>query len=103
MFLPANVVLGIGVGLSIATFVSAAMSDIPLSRFAIANATTRTVQQVCFALGIAVIVALFSSAPSGDPLRGFQRAWIWVIARFGASAALIMVAFPSGTASRRAR
>ncbi|MDE0116931.1 MAG: DHA2 family efflux MFS transporter permease subunit [bacterium] len=103
VFLPANLVLGIGVGLSIATFVSAAMSDVPPSQFAIANATTRTVQQVCFALGIAVVVALFSSAPSGDPLGGFQRAWIWVIAAFGASAALIMAAFPSGAASRRAR
>ena len=103
VFLPASVVLGIGVGLSIATFVSAALSDVPPARFAIANATTRTVQQVCFALGIAVIVALYSSAPSGDPLGGFQRAWIWVIATFGASALLIMVAFPSGAASRRAR
>ena len=103
VFLPASVVLGIGVGLSIATFVSAALSDVPPARFAIANATTRTVQQVCFALGIAVIVALFSSAPSSDPLGGFQRAWIWVIATFGASALLIMVAFPSGAASRRAR
>ncbi|MCY3575939.1 MAG: MFS transporter [bacterium] len=103
VFLPANVVLGIGVGLSIATFVSAAMSDVPPSRFAIANATTRTVQQVCFALGIAVIVALYNSAPSGDPLGGFQRAWIWVTVTFGASAAMIMVAFPSGAASRRAQ
>ena len=102
VFLPANVALGIGVGLSIATFVSAAMSDIPPSRFAIANATTRTVQQVCFALGIAVVIALFSSAPSSDLLSGFQRAWVWVIATFAGSAALIMVAFPSGTATRRA-
>ena len=103
VFLPASVVLGIGVGLSIATFVSAAMSDVPSAQFAIANATTRTVQQVCFALGIAVVVALYSSAPDGDPLGGFQRAWIWVIATFGASALLIMVAFPSGAASRRVR
>ena len=103
VFLPANIVLGIGVGLSIATFVSAAMCDIPPSRFAIANATTRTVQQVCFALGIAVVVALFSSAPADDMLVGFQRAWIWVIASFGASAALIMAAFPAGTATRRAQ
>ena len=102
VFLPANVALGIGVGLSIATFVSAAMSDIPPSRFAIANATTRTVQQVCFALGIAVVIALFSSAPSSDLLSGFQRAWVWVIATFAGSAALIMVAFPSGAATRRA-
>lgn len=98
VFLPANVILGIGVGLSIATFVSAAMSDVPPPRFAIANATTRTVQQVCFALGIAVVIALFNSAPSSDPLGGFQRAWIWVIATYAASAVVIMVAFPSGTA-----
>lgn len=103
VFLPSSIVLGIGVGLSIATFVSAAMSEVPPSRFAIANATTRTVQQVCFAMGIAVVVALYSSAPAGDLLAGFQRAWIWVIATFGASAALIMVAFPSGAASRRIR
>ncbi|WP_419850268.1 MFS transporter [Candidatus Poriferisocius sp.] len=101
VFLPANVLLGIGVGLSIATFVSAAMSDVPPPRFAIANATTRTVQQVCFALGIAVVIALFNSAPSGDPLSGFQRAWIWVIATYAASALVIMVAFPSGTALLR--
>ena len=98
VFLPANVILGIGVGLSIATFVSAAMSDVPPARFAIANATTRTVQQVCFALGIAVVIALFNSVPSGDPLGGFQRAWIWVIATYAASAIVIVVAFPSGTA-----
>ena len=103
VFLPANIVLGIGVGLSIATFVSAAMCDIPPSHFAIANATTRTVQQVCFALGIAVVVALFNSAPSGDLLGGFQRAWVWVIVAFATSAVLIMATFPSGTASRRAR
>ena len=101
VFLPANVILGIGVGLSIATFVSAAMSDVPPPRFAIANATTRTVQQVCFALGIAVVIALFNSAPSGDPLGGFRRAWIWVIATYAASAVVIMVAFPSGTALLR--
>ncbi|WP_420432017.1 MFS transporter [Candidatus Poriferisocius sp.] len=101
VFLPSSIVLGTGVGLSIATFVSAAMCDISPSRFAIANATTRTVQQVCFALGIAVVVALFSSAPADDMLVGFQRAWIWVIASFGASAALIMAAFPAGTATRR--
>lgn len=103
VFLPSSIALGTGVGLSIATFVSAAMCDIPPSRFAIANATTRTVQQVCFALGIAVVVALFSSAPAGELLIGFQRAWIWVIVTFAASAVVIMATFPSGTAVRRAQ
>ncbi|MCY3637258.1 MAG: DHA2 family efflux MFS transporter permease subunit [bacterium] len=101
VFLPASLVLGIGVGLSIATFVSGALSDVPPDRFAIANATTRTVQQACFALGIAVVIALFNSAPSDDLLGGFQRAWIWVIATFAASAVVIVVAFPSGTALGR--
>ena len=103
VFLPSSIALGTGVGLSIATFVSAAMCDIPPSRFAIANATTRTVQQVCFALGIAVVVALFSSAPAGELLIGFQRAWIWVIVTFAASAVVIMATFPAGTAVRRAQ
>ena len=103
VFLPANLILGIGVGLSIATFVSAAMSDIPPPRFAIAIATVRTVQQVCFALGIAVVIVLFNSAPLGDPLSGFQRAWVLVIAAFASSALLFALAFPSGTASRRAQ
>ena len=103
VFLPANLILGTGVGLSIATFISAAMSDIPPPRFAIANATVRTVQQVCFALGIAVVIALFSTGPAGDMLGGFQRAWIWVIASFAVSAVLFAIGFPSGTAGRRAR
>ena len=103
VFLPSNLILGLGVGLSIAAFTSAAMSDIPPTRFAISSATVRTVQQVCFALGISVVVALFGSPEAGDLLSGFQRAWVWVVACFAASAMLCAVAFPSGTAARRAR
>ncbi len=101
VFLPSNILLGVGVGLTVATFISASLSDVPPARFAIANATVRTVQQVSFALGISVVVALIGSAPAGDLLSGFQRGWFWVIGAYLCSAVLCLAAFPSGTAGRR--
>ena len=66
------------------------------------NATARTVQQLCYAVGVAAVVALLGAGGTEDPAR-YQRAWIWLIAAYGLSGVTMALFFPSGSAAGRAR
>lgn len=100
-FIPANLLIGVGVGMSIASWFSAAVSDLPPGKFGIANATLRTVQQVFYAMGISVVIALLAATRDTDPLAGFQWAWTWVACAFAVAAAVIASTFPRGSSSDR--
>jgi EmrB/QacA subfamily drug resistance transporter len=97
VFLPATLLLGLGVGATIAGLQSAAMSEIAPSQFASANATTRTVQQIGYAIGISVVLTLVADLDLG----GFRAGYTWVVACFFASAVVMAVAYPSGSAASR--
>ena len=101
-FLPAMLMLGAGAGLAITCFTSSALADLGTDQFAMGNATARTVQQLCYAVGVAAVVALLGSGGTEDPAR-FQRAWIWLIAAYGLSGLTMALFFPSGSAAGRAR
>ncbi|MGI9597648.1 MAG: MFS transporter [Acidimicrobiales bacterium] len=100
-FVPISLVLGIGIGLSISSWSSAGMADIPPAKFGTANATVRTVQQCFYALGIAVVVTLLATGGERSELTGFRWAWIWVGGAYLASAAVIMLTFPAGSSQDR--
>jgi EmrB/QacA subfamily drug resistance transporter len=100
-FVPISMALGIGVGLTIASFASASLSDVDPPRFATANATVRTIQQACFAIGIAVVVTLLASGARADELTGYRWAWGWVIGAYLAAALSIVALFPSGSSRDR--
>ncbi len=101
-FLPAMLLLGAGAGLAITCFTSGALADLGTDQFAMGNATARTVQQLCYAVGVAAVVALLGSGGTGDPAR-YQRAWIWIIVAYGLSGLTMALFFPSGSAAGRAR
>ncbi len=101
VFLPANLLLGVGVGLSIASMTSAALADVGPERFAVGNATVRTIQQVGGAIGIAAVVALFGDPAIADAVPAFRHAYLWVVVAFGAAAAAMVVTFPQGSAVDR--
>ena len=101
VFLPSNINLGVGVGLSIASLTSAALADISPTRFAVGNATVRTVQQLGGAMGIAIVVALFGDPVVDELVAGFERAYLWVAGAFAASAVAMAMAFPGGSAAQR--
>jgi EmrB/QacA subfamily drug resistance transporter len=100
-FVPISLVLGTGIGLSVASWSSAGLSDVGPATFGIANATIRTIQQSCYALGIAVVVTLLAVGGERTELTGFRWAWAFVAAMYLTSALVIMIGFPAGSSEHR--
>ncbi|MFN0092398.1 MAG: MFS transporter [Acidimicrobiales bacterium] len=101
LFVPISLLYGLGTGLSIASWFSAAVSDVEPARFGVANATLRTVQQVFYAVGVSVVIALVAAQRDAAPLTGFRHAWVWVLVMFTASAVVVTAFFPAGSSSTR--
>ncbi|MCP3989611.1 MAG: MFS transporter [Actinomycetia bacterium] len=100
---PLSLLVGIGTGLTIATWSSAGLSDIAPDQFGTANATMRTTQQVFYALGISVVVALLAAGTGAtDGIGGYRWAWVWVATMYSAAAVAIAITFPSGSSRQRA-
>jgi EmrB/QacA subfamily drug resistance transporter len=74
-YLPAQILTGAGVGLSFASWSSAAVAQLPPERFATGSAVLACLRQIGAVVGIAVLVAVLEAAPVGDPLSGFTDAW----------------------------
>lgn len=100
-YVPLSLLVGLGTGVTIATWSSAGLSDISPEQFGTANATLRTVQQVCYALGIAVVVTLLTAGGGSDDLAGYRWAWRWVAGAYVAAAVVIAVTFPRGSSQDR--
>ncbi len=87
-FLPGMLLSGVGVGLTMPTFMATAAASLPPASFASGSGTVNMIRQVGLAVGVALLVALLG-AP-GSPaarLAGFDRGW-WVIAGLSAAAAV---------------
>lgn len=101
-YVPISVLIGFGIGATIATWSSAGLADIGPAVFGTANATMRTTQQVFYALGISVVVAILAAA-SADTIDGYRNAWMWVVGCYLAAAAVVALWFPAGSSEDRAR
>jgi EmrB/QacA subfamily drug resistance transporter len=71
-YLPATLLTGTGVGMSFASFSSAAVAELPPTRFATGSAIASCLRQVGAVLGISVLIALLGS---GQSLHTFQHAY----------------------------
>jgi NTE family protein len=65
---------GLGVGLSFSAWGSAAVAELPPSRFATGGAITQCVRQIGAVLGIAILVAVLAAATPADPIGPFHDA-----------------------------
>ena len=74
-FLPATLLTGTGVGLSFAAFSSAAVAELPRTRFATGSAITNCFRQLGAVLGISGLVALLGTPSPSSVLHIYQRAW----------------------------
>jgi EmrB/QacA subfamily drug resistance transporter len=74
-FLPATILTGAGVGLSFAAWGSAAVAELPPSRFATGSAISSTSRQLGAVLGIAILVAVLGTPSPEDAVSTFHTAW----------------------------
>ena len=100
-FVPISLIVGVGVGATIATWSSAGLSDVNPAQFGTANATVRTTQQVGYALGISVTVAILADVSNAANISDFRWAWIFVGGSYLAAAVMIAATFPSGNSADR--
>ena len=73
------------------------MAEVESRQFASANATTRTTQQLGYAIGISVVLTLAADLD----LAGFRAGYTWVAICFAGSAVIMAVRYPSGSAVSR--
>lgn len=102
LFVPMSLFVGLGVGLSIATWSSAGLSDVNPAQFGTANATIRTTQQVGYALGISVVVTILADVSFDPQLTDFRWAWAFVGVSYLCAGAMIALTFPTGSSDDRA-
>jgi EmrB/QacA subfamily drug resistance transporter len=74
-FLPWTMLTGAGVGLSFAAWGSAAVAELPPSRFATGSAISSTSRQIGAVLGIAILVAVLGTPRPEDAVAPFHTAW----------------------------
>jgi EmrB/QacA subfamily drug resistance transporter len=88
--LPWLFMTGFGVGLSFSAWSSAAVAQLPPSRFATGSAIIGCVRQLGAVLGIAVLVAVIGVPSPGDPTGPFHEAWRLIAACGLAAGALAL-------------
>jgi len=99
--LPGMLMTGTGVGLTLPTLVSAAVSAVPPNRFATGSGVVTMARQVGIVLGVAVLVSVLGHPSGPSALAAFQRATV-VIASVAFTAGLASLLLPrSGRAPAR--
>jgi EmrB/QacA subfamily drug resistance transporter len=72
---------GVGVGLTLPTFMATATSSLPPQSFATGSAVVNMLRQVGLAVGVAVLVAVLGSPHTGaQQLHAFRHGWIVIAA-----------------------
>ena len=93
---------GVGVGMTVSTWSSAGVADVPPARFGIAGATLNTLRNGAYGLGIAIVVALIAASGDTTTLLGIERAYAFIAVCYVLSAISVVVTFPAGSARDRA-
>ena len=101
--LPGMLLTGTGVGLTLPTLVSAAVSAVPPHRFATGSGIVTMARQVGIVLGVSVLVTVLGHPAGAGALAAFQRATV-VLAAVALGAGLVglllIPARQAGTAAR---
>ncbi len=101
-YVPISMLVGLGIGVTVATWSSAGISDVPPSQFGVAGATYNTLRQAASGLGVSVAITLIALASASTTFRGIQWAYHWVWASYLAAGLAVMLTFPTGSARDRA-
>jgi EmrB/QacA subfamily drug resistance transporter len=100
-YLPAMMITGIGVGLTIAMLGASSNAFLPPHRFAMGSAVNTTLRQVGAAIGIALAAALLAGGSPGS-LRGFRVSWALIIVSVLTAAVAMAALYQRPTDAQRA-
>jgi EmrB/QacA subfamily drug resistance transporter len=92
-FLPAWMLTGLGVALTMPQLSSATVQQLPPDRFALGSAVNQTMRQLGATFGVALVVSFIAGATADDALDHFRRAW-WMIVACGALTSVVALALP---------
>ena len=77
-WLPATLIVGLGIGLTFPVLSAAAVSSLPADRFAVGSAVNQTARQIGGALGVALLVVILGTPTSAaGALDHFHHLWIY--------------------------
>jgi hypothetical protein len=93
--LPAQLLGGAGVGLSIPSLLGAGSASLPPARFGTGSGILNMARQIGTVLGVAGLVAILSHVAASDPVLTFKHATLFVVLLF-AGAAVVAAAFLTG-------
>lgn len=91
--LPASLVTGLGVALTLPQLSSATVQGLPTSRYGSGSAVNQTMRQLGATFGVAIVVSFIAGATAADALGRFQRAW-WLIVVCGVVTSAVALALP---------
>jgi EmrB/QacA subfamily drug resistance transporter len=101
-WLPATLVVGLGIGLTFPVLSAAAVSSLPADRFAVGSAVNQTARQVGGAVGVAVLVAILGNPASpGAALPHFQHLWLFSCSMALASGLISLLLRPAWSGMRQ--
>lgn len=103
--LPGMLLTGVGVGLTLPTFMATGASSLPPHSFATGSAVVNMLRQVGLAVGVAVLVAVLGTPASpAAQLSAFRHGWAVIagVALLAAASGAMLLAPPSRR-TRRAR
>jgi EmrB/QacA subfamily drug resistance transporter len=87
--LPASILTGIGIGLTLPVQSGAAVQSLPPGRFAVGSAINSSFRQLGAVLGVSLFVAVLGSPSPANALDAFHHVW-WVFAVIGLAAGLVL-------------
>jgi MFS family permease len=80
LWLPAFLLTGVGVGLSLPSLSSAAVAALPPNRLATGGAVNNTARQVGAVLGVAILIAIVGRPDSAGALDAFRQGFLFCAA-----------------------
>lgn len=89
-WLPASILIGVGIGLTLPVQSGAAVATLPPARYALGSAVNASFRQFGAVLGISVFVAVLGSSTAGTTVGDFHRTW-WVFAAVGLASGAVLL------------
>jgi len=89
--LPAQLLGGAGVGLSIPSLLGSGTSAVPAARFGTGSGILNMARQIGTVLGVAGLVAVLSKLAIGDPVTTYRHALVLIAGLFGGAGAVAAI------------